>query len=92
MKRYEKMSKEEIIEFLTNHICGNCKAYEYCKITNEYCEVVRKNWLNEEIEMKPRWATIQSNEDLDSLFKEFVDTTTMPYSAFVSWLKEEVEI
>ena len=78
MKRYEKMgmSTEEALSAVASSLNSAERVADY---------------LLAEIEAKPRWETIKSNEDLDSLFNEFVSTTTMPYSAFVSWLKEEVE-
>lgn len=40
--------------------------------------------------MKPRWATIKSNEDLDKLLDEFIHTKGVEVH-FSDWLKEEVE-
>lgn len=91
MKRYEKMTKEELIEFLVNRQCGKCKADEYCDLRSDYCEAVMQNWLNEEVETKPRWATIKSNEDCDRLSDEYVvDIFNHPLP--FEWLKEEVEV
>lgn len=97
MKRYEKMSKEEIIESLLNRQCNKCKALKLCGIMSGFCDDVIKSWLNEEVEMKPRWALIQSDEDIYRLYDEF--ETTIPNTedihyayVFAMWLKEEVEV
>lgn len=46
-------------------------------------------WLKEEVKIKPRWATIKSNDDIDKLWDKFLHTT---YEVeFTEWLKEEVE-
>ena len=88
MKRYEKMSKEEIINFMGQEVtCRDCKASSFC-IGRKVCQVCFKEYLNQEIETKPRWATIKSNEDLDCMYEEW---KTYPFNSFSYWLKEEVE-
>ena len=72
MKRYEKMSKEEIVDLFVNG-CSKCGAKEDCIAENceINCRAMKKEWLNKDIETKPRWATIKSNEHLEDIQTEF---------------------
>lgn len=92
MKRYEKMSKEEIIEVLLNRECNKCKADKYCDAIYGSCQLTMKEWLNEEIEIKPRWATIKSNEEWEDIYVEWLKKPSIDVKNFIDWLKEEVEV
>jgi len=72
MKRYEKMSKEEIIDAFS-YSFGDCDKCQYHKICNGkgYCSESAKEWLKEEIEIKPRIATINTVEDVNKALKGF---------------------
>ena len=106
MKRYEKMSKEEIIDFLSTELnCNTCTVRTCLKnaINGLQCVYIKKKWLNGE--PKARIATINSAEDLDNAihnFNEFCDEnpcTGCPYGnynsnrftgCFIKYLKEEI--
>lgn len=73
MKRYEKMSKEEIIELYTRFDCGDCNACPYFEekgrrtcADDGNCSEAIKIWLNEEIEMIPRAWTFKTVEEAAS--------------------------
>ena len=67
MKRYETMSKEEIVDFFSNCMRGNC---ENCAGVERPLEgtTPRSNcaigYLNEEVVMVPRFQTIQNKQQL----------------------------
>lgn len=77
MKRYERMAKEEIIDFvcLGNWTCDRCGVKkEYCdRSESGKCNEIVRNWLNEEVTIKkvPRFALIKTQEDLNIIFKEY---------------------
>lgn len=62
MKRYEKMSKEELIEIINStKNCDTCLVGEECTSSNILtCNGILRNWLNEEIEMIPRAWTFKT--------------------------------
>lgn len=62
MKRYEKMTKKEIIDFFATD-CGMCDLSSNCA-RNMSCEEIKKEWLNEEIKTVPLITTINSVEKL----------------------------
>ena len=103
MKRYEKMSKEEIIEYFCDKIMtrfGGLTSIILTKQANKY--------LNQEIEIVPRIKTINTKDDLvlaREQFEEFcnkTDCSECPYwdekhhylsnICFTNFLGEEVEI
>lgn len=67
MKRYDLMSKEEIIDF-------NSKDCEDCPLRNKCypgkCKEEKANYLNEEVNIK-RWELIKSTEDIEKLYLEW---------------------
>lgn len=69
MRRYEKMTKEEIIKFFDcdNKECADCPASKQGTIVSD-CAI---EYLTEEIEMKPRWQTAKTQEDFDKFISEF---------------------
>lgn len=76
MKRYEKMSKEEIIEVLMpQSSCTKCVASgELCinKVDGrKTCAETIHFWLNEEVDTKPRILTVKVAKDVDSLIEKF---------------------
>lgn len=78
MKRYERMSREEIISVynsVLNGDCGECHARNWCNdITTKFtCAELMAEWMNKEIKMKKahRYELIKSPEDVDKLQKEF---------------------
>lgn len=77
MKRYERMTKEEIIDFvcLGNWTCDRCGVKkEYCdRSESGKCNEIVRNWLNDEVTIKkvPRFILIKTQEDLERAFQEF---------------------
>lgn len=76
MKRYERMSKEDIMSVYktTDHCCG-CKLQDssYCKNRTTGCCEIMTDYLNEEIKVVPRWQTIKSDEDCQRIWEEHSD-------------------
>ena len=69
MKRYEKMSKEEILNFVKGCLSRSCRECPAQAHFNEpYCSV---EYLMDEIQMIPRWKTVKTQEDLNRIFEEF---------------------
>lgn len=79
MKRYERMTKEEIIEKYKAccGYCRECPLYEIktaeCKYSGCDCTEAMADYLNEEIKLKTvsRWQTIKSDEDLWKMRQDF---------------------
>lgn len=80
VKRYERMSKEEIVGLFEN-ICGTCDGcplYDEIKKNCKYaktgfsCNRIAKAYLNEEIKVKkvPRIATINTVDELKEAIKD----------------------
>lgn len=74
MKRYEEKSKEEIMLTL-NGWRGGC---DYCPISgdeymcnNNTCLEDAVEYLNEELDLVPRIATINTKEELKAVYKEW---------------------
>lgn len=107
MKRYERMTKEEIIEaFKETDWCDNCRFTNKSSRNVNCCDVMA-NYLNEEIKMKivPRWQTIKSDEDLEKMREDFCSSVcsqrpcgNCSYAArlvgacFANYLLEEIEV
>lgn len=77
MKRYEKMSKEEINNAYCSCAtsqCSNCVANKYCNDTLGRLTCVERiyDWLQKETKKVPRYEFIKTQEDLDRLRNEFV--------------------
>ena len=64
MKRYEKMTKEEIIEVSMKFVdCeDDCPAYDSC-LGKADCPTVYAEYMNEEIEMIPRVYTFKTAKE-----------------------------
>lgn len=74
MKRYERMTKEEIIEVFDRS--GGCNACRYkgdCTGELNSCYKQNVNYLNKEIKVKTvsRWQIIKSDEDLKKMREDF---------------------
>lgn len=76
-KRYERMSKEDIISAynsVPNGGCSECHARNWCnEITKKHtCVETITEWLNKEIKMKKvhRYELIKSPEDLEKFRSE----------------------
>ena len=104
MKRFEKMSKEEIMEFITK--CNTCDC-KNCPGANRGTRMgCLINYLNAKVTLKKRWQTITSNEDVVRLHSEFesfcgnrISCVGCPYKGessdsdcYDSFLCEEVEV
>lgn len=70
MKRYERMTKEDIIS-LFGCPCEDCPLYK-SRCGTKPCETLKKEWLKEEIKTKKvhRYDLIKSPEDIDRIHKE----------------------
>ena len=100
MKRYERMSKEEIIEYIRSSYTSseNPGGITSGKLFAHY--------LEQEIQMVPRYTLIKNDEDMDRVTKEigkvcdrigcdecrFVGTPGGILGCFAAYLKEQVEV
>lgn len=88
MKRYETMSKEELLEIICyDDSCERCPLHskgEDCKPNGAFCGEAIRNYLEEEAD--PRIAKINSIEELKEAYINFknrcekVSCTTCEYS------------
>lgn len=96
MKRYEKMTKEEIMKFIS--VCADCKD---CVVPNEECKkhihccINKIHYLNEETKLVPRIKKINSVEELEEAYNNFVvncyeSASRIKCENFKKYLKEEV--
>ena len=74
MKRCERMSKEDIVNLVFDSGCNNCPVKNRCG--SEYyadmdCNTIIKEWLNEEITLKPRFTTIKTSEEMAECVRHF---------------------
>lgn len=106
MKRYEKLSKEEIIELSKGFIdCKYCPMHDDCNGCQD-CIENYEHYMNEEIETIPRAWTFKTAKEAYEAGKEFRKTHCFQkrcidcrYSASknngticeLNWLYEEVE-
>lgn len=103
MKRYEKMSKEEIMKQYECHKtgCATCLVYKYKGITYDCTECITEisKLLNEEIEMIPKAYTFKTAEEAHKAYIELcsLDCNKCGYSfihnnisCVFNWLYEEV--
>lgn len=77
MKRYERMTKEEIIEaFKSTEWCNTCmfrNSKNECTREDKGCCEAMRDYLNEEIKLKTvsRWQVIKSDEDMKKMQQDF---------------------
>lgn len=75
MKRYEKYTKEEIIEYFaeaSGSECEECNWNHYCTDGNAIqCSDAVCKWLNEEVKMIPRCHKCKTVEDFEKEYDEF---------------------
>lgn len=70
MKRYEKMSKEEMVDFIrgikkcSDCPLGNTVGNGFCQKLPDWCLQTVGAYLNEEIELVTRVETINTKEEL----------------------------
>ena len=73
MKRYEQMTKEEIVELVTKcgrRPCAECPAK--CSFMENKDELDGiTHYLTAEIQMIPRWQTIKTQEDIEAIQAAF---------------------
>ena len=79
MKRKDKFTKDEIIDAFKDYpdTCDNhvCRKYESCS------ECIA-DWLEQEVEIKPRIATINTVDELNTAKKEYKDYCRTDHSLF----------
>lgn len=107
MKRYERMTKEEIVEFAGNCHTRGCEGCPALDVDGLFGTCMKK-YLEQEIQMVPRYSTIKSDEDMEKVvegYKSFCDSRNecgnckiyakrndaMTYMCFVEYLKEQIE-
>lgn len=73
MKRYETMSKEDILKFISDASeRGNCSGCVIAPTCNRIgCTYNAVKYLQQDKNMKPRIATIDSIEGLEKAFEEY---------------------
>ena len=64
MKRYEKMSKEEIIDLFAQieNFCDDCLFEKECPLSQDSCYKMHRNYLYKEL--TPRVANIHTLEEM----------------------------
>lgn len=73
MKRFENMSKKYIIKLfvaIDDSACSECHVKSICASTNS-CNEYALEYLQQDIDMKPRISTIDSIEGLEKAFEEY---------------------
>lgn len=107
MKRYERMSKEAIMEaFKTTNSCSTCMFHNSvthaCTAGKDCCDAVAA-YLNEEIKAVSRWQTIKSDDDLVKMSAELTGWCanhecakcvyrSTNHSCLMSYLLEKIEV
>ena len=83
MKRYETMSKEEIVEAFTTYklhdnSCAGCTLYDWendnhcshrCSIAKGTCSDIIRAFLEEDVELVSRWSTVENDTNMYDLYK-----------------------
>lgn len=108
MKRYERMTKENIIDLFKGiDDCCTCmfsNSKNECTLRDKDCCEGIRDYLNEEIKLKTvsRWQAIKSDEDLKKMGAEFnimcskESCDTCEYNneriCFVGYLLEKIEV
>lgn len=91
MKRYEKMSKEEIISLYDNSAnCDSCPLLESCDTTND-CVTQITDWLYKEIKLVPRIAKINTSEELHKARQDWHNSKFTKFTNVFDFLAEEIE-
>lgn len=93
MKRYEQMSKEEIMGiFGMPFNCPECEIREFCNsCRRDTCVETRAAYLNQEIKIVPRVATINTAEELKKAWDDYMHRK-IPRDVFYDYLAEEIEV
>lgn len=97
MKRYEKISKEELVKIISYLVkrtkydanCDDCplhKKGENCKQFGVDCGDAIKDYLNEEL--TPRIVKINTREELEKAHKEFSNYCNDSYCAICKYYTE----
>ena len=94
MKRYEMMSKQEIVDGIrkTQGYCSLCPVQNNCgngKTDEKECINTYVVWLNEEVQTKPRIAMINTVRELELAHDEFMKSED---PSFIDYLIKEVEV
>lgn len=99
MKRYETLSKEQIIKaYNSTLVCADCILNAKCdedKISCSYpvpCAERIAKYLREELVPIPRWKKIKCNDDLLTLYSEYNNKRNKlntPYD-FVTFLLQNI--
>lgn len=69
MKRYETLSKEEIIEIYSNTDCNKCDLINMCCFKN--CMPTKNFYLNQEVNAVSRFSLIKSEDELRKSYNDF---------------------
>ena len=74
MRRYEKMSNEELYGFLKHIFSGGCLDCPALSLrpVMETCGTCARRYLEQEIAV-PRWKTVKSQSDMEFVMNEFAD-------------------
>lgn len=91
MKRYEKMSKEEIMGIFGTPInCPECKIITFCNSCHtDTCAETRAAYLNQVIKKVPRIATINTVKELEIAWDVWSERRI---GNFYDFLAEEIEV
>lgn len=98
MKRYERLSKEEILKaYNSTLICSECILNSRCEADKSSCsyhvpcnERMRK-YLTEELVPIPRWKTNKTNDDFIKMVSKYKESVgTFNVGGLISYLCEEI--
>lgn len=77
MRRIDKMTKDQIVAFITDitdSTCNNCPLFNKekmeCKVNGDTCCEAKFLYLMGEIQIKSRWQLCKTDEDFVNLIKQ----------------------
>lgn len=99
MKRYEKMSREEIIDAFDRTIIGchachlhNPENIKTCSAPGAlYCAEVVGKWLKEELKTEPRCYKCKTIKDFSGAMFDWAEEDHVKYPSLADYMMEEVE-
>ncbi len=98
MKRYERLSKVEILKAYNSTLnCSECILNSRCEEDKKACSYhlpcneKMKKYLNEELVPIPRWKTCKTNEDFINMVNKYKESVgTFITGDLISYLCEQI--
>lgn len=93
MKRYELMSPKQVLDtYGSAKFCSTCILTEkkrYCSAVDCVSDIT--DYLNEELEIVKRWKRIKCDDDLVTLYNDYINKAKSPTAyGFVTFLLEGI--